>query len=307
MCTKDFKTYDQQIKKLQSRGLIFNDIEEARKILKFGNYYKLINGYNDLFLDSNSQNEKYKENLHFSEIYSLFKFDEELRFIFFKRILSIENQIKAIIAYEFSKVHPGKSYLSTNCYNPVYDKSHELIKMIINLKNIVTPNPHNKQSLDNRIKHYNTKYGFVPLWVLINLITFGNSSYFFKFMKPKEQNEVARSFLIKPNNFNNYLKMLTIVRNICAHNERLFSIKFRTQISSSLFDSKFQKSQSINNRNDLFSLLIILKKLIINPEEFEKMKNEIKKEINNLSESFISIKIDDVLNEMGFPNNWFEL
>jgi abortive infection bacteriophage resistance protein len=304
MCTKDFKTYDQQIKKLQSRGLNFNDIEEAKKILKFENYYKLINGYNDLFLDPNSQNEKYKDNLHFSEIYSLYKFDEELRFIFFKRILSIENQIKSIIAYEFSKNHDGNSYLSTKNYNSIYKSTFELNKLVKTLTDIITPNIYNKQSLDKRISHYNSKYGFVPLWVLINLITFGNASYFFKFMNPKEQNEVSRSFKVKPNILNNYLKMLTIVRNICAHNERLFSLKFRTQIASSVYKQNFHTSQSYNNRNDLFSLLIILKQLVIEPKEFEKMKKEIEEQINILTQNLISIKIDEVLNEMGFPKNW---
>lgn len=305
MCTKEFKTYDQQIKKLQFRGLIIDNLDEAKKNLKFGNYYKLINGYNDIFLDLNSLSEKYIGNLHFSEIYSLFKFDEELRFIFFKRILSLENQIKAIIAYEFSKVHPDKDYLSTNSYNLVYNNNPDLKKMISNLKCIVTPNIYNKQSLDKRIKHYNNKYGFVPLWVLINLITFGNASYFFKFMKPKEQNNVAKSFNIKPNDLNNYLKILTIARNICAHNERLFSIKFRTQIPSFLYDSQFNNSKSINTRNDLFSLLIILKQLVIEPKEFKKMKKEIEEQINILTQNLISIKIDEVLNKMGFPNNWF--
>jgi abortive infection bacteriophage resistance protein len=266
------------INKLKSRGLIFTNIENANKILKFENYYKLINGYKDIFLDPGSSTEKFKKGLHFSEVYSLYKFDEEIRSIFFKRILSIENQVKSVISYEFSISHNKDEYLSIQNYNLIYKNNSDLQRMIQTLKNIVTPNKYNKQSFDKRISHYNSQYGFVPLWVLINLITLGNASYFYKFMKPQEQNNVAKSFQIKPNILNNYLKILTIVRNICAHNKRLFSLKFRSQIAATSYNQNFHNSQSHVNRNDLFSLLIVIKQLMNDSIEFDKIKKRNKNE-----------------------------
>ena len=49
---KDFKTIDEQIDLLKSRNIIFEDEENAKKILLNNNYYNIINGYKDLFLDN---------------------------------------------------------------------------------------------------------------------------------------------------------------------------------------------------------------------------------------------------------------
>ena len=45
---KDFKTIEEQIEILKTRGIIIND-ERAKEILTENNYYYLINGYKDLF------------------------------------------------------------------------------------------------------------------------------------------------------------------------------------------------------------------------------------------------------------------
>ena len=75
---KEFKTIEEQIQILKERGLIINE-EKAIEILTENNYYYLINGYKDLFIDNNSEVEKYKENITLEEIYALYNFDSELR------------------------------------------------------------------------------------------------------------------------------------------------------------------------------------------------------------------------------------
>lgn len=42
---KPFKSFDEQINILRSRGLIINDVENAKIILSTSTYYELINGY----------------------------------------------------------------------------------------------------------------------------------------------------------------------------------------------------------------------------------------------------------------------
>ena len=56
---KEFKTIDEQIELLQSRNLHIENENIARKILLNNNYYYLINGYKDLFLNKNSKEEKF--------------------------------------------------------------------------------------------------------------------------------------------------------------------------------------------------------------------------------------------------------
>lgn len=46
---KPFKTINEQVKLLQARGLVINDIEQAEKYLLSNNYYNIINGYSKYF------------------------------------------------------------------------------------------------------------------------------------------------------------------------------------------------------------------------------------------------------------------
>ena len=49
--SKPFKTFTDQIKILRGRKLIIADTVETRRVLCKENYYYVINGYKDIFLD----------------------------------------------------------------------------------------------------------------------------------------------------------------------------------------------------------------------------------------------------------------
>ena len=89
---KEFKTIEEQIEILKNRKLIINDDELAKKIFKENNYYYVINGYKDLFIKEINCEEIYKNNVTLEEVYSLYKFDIEIRAIFLKYILSLERR-----------------------------------------------------------------------------------------------------------------------------------------------------------------------------------------------------------------------
>ena len=107
---KEFKTIEEQIDILKERNLIINE-EKAKEIFRDNNYYYLINGYKNLFIDENSKEEKYKEGVSLEEIFALYNFDSELRSAFLKYILKIERRMDTYIAYEFSKQYGEQNYL----------------------------------------------------------------------------------------------------------------------------------------------------------------------------------------------------
>ena len=59
----------------------------------------------------NNPSEFYKPNTSLSEIYALYRFDEELKAQFLRVFLRIENYLKSFVAYEFAKVHGACDYL----------------------------------------------------------------------------------------------------------------------------------------------------------------------------------------------------
>ena len=50
-------------------------------------------------------------------------------------------------------------------------------------------------------------------------------------MKQKEQNVIAKNFKVREKDLKTYISNLAIVRNLCAHDEKLFDIRIRKAIS----------------------------------------------------------------------------
>ena len=75
---KEFKTYQEQIDLLKSRGLVISDENFAMEKLKEDNYYNIINGYKELFITPGTK-DNFINDVTFEEIYALYDFDRVLK------------------------------------------------------------------------------------------------------------------------------------------------------------------------------------------------------------------------------------
>jgi abortive infection bacteriophage resistance protein len=312
MAEKTFQSHNSQLKILRSRGLIVKT--SAKKVLESENYYNVINGYKDLFIDSAAANEIYKVGADFNEIYALYEFDRELRFIFLKKLLKIENQIKSIIAYKFSEKYKHDNYLKLVNFDSHYNKSaklQDIMRVISTFQRAIS----DQSGKHNAVTHYVTEYGYVPLWVLVNVLTFGNISKFYGVLKIQDRQAVAKEFGISHNVFFSYLKIMSMFRNLCAHDERLYNTKFaNTEIVSGPIHSQLAIPRAASGKysygtNDLFALLICLKELLPKRQkgEFAETVRLIDKEINIIQRKIHTVNVNDILSKMGFPVNWKSL
>ena len=303
---KEFKTINEQIEILKSRNIIVKDYNKAYKILEKNNYYYLINGYKDLFLNEKHKDE-YISNTKIEEVYAIYQFDKNMKMIFLKYILLIENEINTYIAYEFSKIYGHKDYLILKNFNNSNSKI-PLIEKFINDINLEIE--YQYKNSNKMIVHYLSEYNYVPLWVLVRILSFGKISKFYTFMKPKEQNAISRKYNLRINEFRVILHNLTLIRNICAHDEKLYDVKLQSRI----FSTKYHKMLNIENKKgnyklatrDLFSIAIILK-LLLEKEDFNNFYTKIIKNIDILEKEITTISINKVLYRMGFPNNYKDL
>ena len=76
MFKKDFKRIDEQIKLLQDRGLVINNVQDTYLYLLTNNYYNIINGYSKPFLE---EKERYISGTTFDEVARLYFFDKEIK------------------------------------------------------------------------------------------------------------------------------------------------------------------------------------------------------------------------------------
>ena len=293
----------------------FDDEEKSKKILLHNNYYNIINGYKDLFLDSNGIN--YKIGTKFDEIYSLYEFDRQIRNIFLEYILKFENSLRALVAYYFSKKYGNNNYLKLDNFenfsqiNTTSDKKQKQIKFIQAL--IGNINKNIALNIDNKyINHYMLKYGFAPLWVVVNILSFGDICNFYRLMKQSDRVAIAKDLNINDNDLTSFLNILSKTRNLCAHGERLYNYVYQT--NTSINDTKYHillKLPKKNNRyeigkNDLFAIVIVLK-LLLNKEDYAKFHSKIFSRIMSIQSKLKTISLNDVLLSMNFPNNWHDI
>lgn len=238
---KEYKTFNQQLTILRSRGMIVPTDGRPKRFLEQENYYNVINGYKDLFLRKDEQGnvivpEEYLPNTHFNELKALFLFDRELRFLFLKYLLIFENSFKTVIAHEFSRKYPkANSYLEIANYRD--DDPKGVLKQI----SILTKTIHDNVGAKGAIKHYIEEYGAVPLWVLVNYLTIGNLSYLYAALKDSEKNVIAKYYSekyakqyktssilrISSDDMESALKIFNLMRNQCAHDERLYNSDYK--------------------------------------------------------------------------------
>lgn len=304
---KEFKTIEEQIELLQNRNLHIKNKETAKEILLNNNYYYLINGYKDLFLNRKNKTEKFRNGTTLEEIYSLYEFDRKIRIIFLEYILLIERKIDTYIAYEFSKNYGHKDYLIPKNFNYI-SKNKELIDKFLNDINLEIS--HQYKNSNKMIRHYLDTYKYIPLWVLIRILSFGKVSKFYSFMKQKEQNNISRKFNIKSETLKIYLMNLGNIRNICAHDEKLYDVILKNRINNTNYHRKLNliktDGKTAYATRDLFSIVIILKVLLEN-QQFIEFYNRIIETIKELESNLLSLKIDKVLYKMGFPKNYKKL
>ena len=303
---KEFKTIKEQIEILESKNIIIKNYNIAYNILEKNNYYYLINGYKDLFINHNLKIEKYISNTKLEEIFAIYLFDKNIKIHFLKYILLLESEIKTYISYEFSKSYGHKNYLVIQNFNNT-NSNIPLINNFIN--NIKLEIEYQYKNSNKMIMHYIDIHKNIPLWVLVRILSFGKISKFYSLMKQKDQNTISRKYNISVSEFKIYLQNLTIIRNICAHDEKLYDIKMKSRIHSTYYHEKLQIQK--NNKyqyatRDLFSVIIILKMLL--PRKlFKKFYSQIILEIKKLNNYLSSISINKVLYKMGFPENYKKL
>lgn len=131
-----------------------------------------------IFLDK-GKTDTYLPGTTINEIYNLYLFDQKLRDIFLRNILPLEINIKSLIAYYFPQTHPETHYLIYENFDTAKkDASKNITGLIAEIQRQIAG-----RFSDPSISHYLRNYGYIPLWVLNNILTFGIISKFYSLMQ----------------------------------------------------------------------------------------------------------------------------
>lgn len=275
-------TVIEQIKNLKEIGLIINDDTYAEKILNDISYFRLIKAYS---LKLKIKNGNYHQNVTFEHIVELYLFDANFRQLLFSQIEKVEVNTRCRIANYFSNKYGVLGYKDELNFTDVnYHREF--------LEDIQTELKRNSKSpfVTNFINNYSS--GDLPLYALVEILSFGNLSKFYKNMKNPDKKAIAKLFNVGYTYLESWLENLAYVRNICAHYGRLYNAKLSKK------PMLYSEYNLLGIRNDrIFSSLICLKHLL-SPDNIH-WKNF----VTNLSALIEKYENIDIYS-MGFPSNW---
>lgn len=285
---KEYKNPNELLEHIKTKGIIVLDNNSTLEKIKKYSYYSIINSYKDVF--KNSDNE-YNEGVSFDEIFALYEFDKNLRLIFLKYILEIEINIKSILSEVISANYGIKDYLIVKNYDETIDET--LIQESIDK---IQDEINKQNGKHTAITHYINKYGFVPPYVLIKILTLGELSKLFTMLKQIDRQLVSKEFKISDKLLKQIMKNMTLVRNICAHNDRLFSFHSKFLISFKQVDKDYM------NKDKSTNIYMIGKsmQLLLGDAKGKEFAEEIICEFAKLKYKVKSTYTDKILCLMGF-------
>ena len=303
MKAKEFKTLAEQIEILKGRGLVINDVEKAEGLLLRENYF-FINGYRHIFMRSSKQ-EEFIKGTTFEELYAVFQFDRSFRNLLFKNLLIVENNLKSIIAYNLSKKYgiKEKDYLKPSNFSQDSKKIRQVNDVLNKIKRQLKLNGRQHSAT----LHYLSNYGYVPLWILVKLLTFGMINELYSILKPEDKLSIANYYNLDVETLSVYISLLSNYRNLCAHEDIVYEHKTQKEILDTRYHRELNiptmNDEYIYGKNDIFAVVIMLKYMLTD-SDFVDFVNEVNYDLSILDGKVDTIPQEKILDRMGFPVNW---
>lgn len=275
------RTYDEQIRILRERNLVIKDEVFAKKVLSKINYYRF-----SAYALSLKEKDQFYEATTFEHIYKLYEFDRKLRLLVSSRLEIIEISLRTKMSYHIAHKYGAIGHLDKlNFNNEEYfrDMQDQINQEI-------------ERSKELFVDHHKSRYeGVFPIWVAIEVTSFGLLSKIYSNLKSSDQQDVANLFSNNRTYIRNWFYTLSTLRNICAHFGRLYNRHLPIHLKLSNSDRK-----NIGHGNTIFSALLVISKIIGEKD----LLNSFITDLSALVEEY-----DDVieLNRMGFPENWMEI
>ena len=148
------------------------------------------------------------------------------------------------------------------------------------------------------VKHHKHKYGNrMPLWVIVELLSFSNVSKLYNTMYISEKQQIADTVGVGIEKLENHLHCLAVLRNKCAHAARLYNTEFNPPAK---FTKQFLKKHPEVLNNTLFAYVLVLIKHLPDRAMRAQLVSDISIVLEKYSES-IDLKM------IGFPKYYQDL
>lgn len=242
---KKLLSIDELIEHMKNKGITFNEVSEsdAKNFLRENNYYMKLAAYRSNYekCPTGKRAGQYQK-LDFGYLKELSTIDMYLRYIIIDMCLDIEHAIKVKLLND----------VTNNSAEDGYDIVRKFIAKDDNLRILKNIRSHKSgEYCKDLIEKY---YPYFPVWVFVELISFGDLLYFCSFYKEIYGVQIVNNTL---------MNTVRDVRNAAAHSNCLLNkmterIDSTKQVNSDISNfvkgmSDISKTSRVNNLNYKFA------------------------------------------------------
>lgn len=223
---KLWKSYDEQLEILKSRGLQIDDEKNALGYLRSIGYYRL-SGYFYSFRQFDPQNpnsrlDRFITDTRFEDVKSLYMFDKKLRQLALDALERIEVALRVNIAHTLGRYDP-LAYKDENYFASGFNHAEWLERH----NNLVE-----REKKTSFVKHHLEHYADLPVWVACEVWDFGTMSMLYKGMLNKDKDRIAKFYRLREGrHLQTHLHALNFIRNVSAHHGRLWNRGITIKVS----------------------------------------------------------------------------
>lgn len=292
-------TFEDQLKKLESKGMIITNKADALIQLSSISYYRL-SGYWYPFRkrdDQGNVTSEFEGGTTIEQALELYEFDRQLRSLVLDAIERVEVAIRTQITYHMAHTYGAFAHADSKNFHPGFNHASWLRKL----------EDETTRSSDEFIRHFKTKYnGFptIPVWMLTEVMSLGALSFFYKGLHNnqkagvEDKKAVAQHFNVHHKRLGNWLHILTYVRNICAHHSRLWNRELAIRPDQS---KSAEWLPPLTPRNDrIFYILLMLRHLLRGTGNGDIWADEVTRLLNTFATTAQRRAA------MGMPEKWDE-
>lgn len=316
---KVFASHDEQIQILRQRGMTVVSDSAAKRILSRENYYALIDGYKEPFLERDERLnpyglERYAAGTEFSHVYALYRFDRELRMLMLNELLKFEKNIKSKVAYRFSEKFKGTdSFLDPSNYSPDSERHHERDRIISTLANLIKSHKKRDKVRYPAIREFYDKHKNVPLWVLVNFLSLGQISNFYSVVDDELRERIARDFAdefseeyepaqLQAEELDAILRLVFPYRNKSAHEEVLYRFRLTHPEKLDGVEAMLRLPAGTLGKGTVYSMASLLR-LLLAKDEYEVFWGELERLMEGLKAELPRRAYGEIMRDTGFREN----
>lgn len=228
--TKTAIDFSQQLQKLQGRGLVVADEPQALRYLANISYYRL-SGYWGSFLLPGTTN--FQPGTTLDDILHLYQFDKQLRLLCLEAIERLEIAFRTQIIYHITRYTGDNNWYEQSRFfkRRTSAEQADSTKLLATIRGELA-RAKSKTFIADYYRFYDQPQN-PPAWMVLELLSFGTLHKLFDlFVDTSPKLAIANHFNLALTVFDSWMQSLNVVRNKCAHHDRLWDISMKPMLAT---------------------------------------------------------------------------